>query len=37
MSDLTIADKLRKKYHRCEEVTNLKEMIDRSATIYKDI
>ena len=36
MSDLTIADKLRKKYHRCEEVTNLKEMIDRSATIYKD-
>ncbi len=36
MSDLTIAEKLRKKYHKCEEVTNLKQMIDRSATIYKD-
>lgn len=33
--ELTIADKLRKKYHKCEEVTNFKEMLDRSATIFK--
>lgn len=32
---LTTADKLRKKYHKCEEVTNLKDMLYRSATIYK--
>ena len=31
----TIAEKLQKKYHKCEEVTNFKEMLDRSATIYK--
>ena len=33
--ELTIADKLRKKYHKCEEVTNFKEMLDRSAIIFK--
>lgn len=32
---ITIADKLRKKYHKCEEVTNFKDMLDRSATIFK--
>lgn len=33
--ELTIAEKLRKKYHKCEEVTNFKDMLDRSATIFK--
>ena len=32
---IKIADKLRKKYHKCEEVTNFKDMLDRSATIFK--
>ncbi len=36
MSNLIIADKLRKKYHKCDEVTNLKEMLYRSADIYKN-
>ena len=31
-----IASKLEKKYHKCEEVTNLKQMLDRSVAIYKD-
>ena len=31
----TIAEQLKEKYHKCEEVTNFKDMIDRSATIYK--
>lgn len=34
-TDLTIADQLRKKYHKCEGVTNFKEMLYRSATIYQ--
>ena len=32
---VTIAEKLNEKYHKCEEVTNFKEMLERSATIYK--
>ena len=33
--ELTISEKLKEKYHKCEEITNFKEMIDRSATIFK--
>lgn len=33
--EISIAEKLRKKYHKCEEVTNFKDMLDRSASIYK--
>ncbi len=33
--ELTIAEKLREKYHKCEEITNFKEMLDRSAKIFK--
>ncbi len=33
--ELTIEEKLKEKYHKCEEVTNFKEMLDRSATIFK--
>lgn len=33
--ELSVAEKLKKKYHKCEEVTNFKDMIDRSAEIYK--
>ena len=33
--DLTVAEMLKTKYHKCEEVTNLKEMLYRSAKIYK--
>lgn len=33
--ELTITDKLKEKYHKCEEVTNFKEMLDRSASIFK--
>lgn len=33
--EMKIADKLRKKYHKCEEVTDFKEMLDRSEAIYK--
>ena len=32
---LNIAEQLKQKYHKCEEVTNFKEMIERSAQIYK--
>lgn len=32
---LNDAEKLKKKYHKCEEVTNFKEMLYRSAKIYK--
>lgn len=32
---ITIAEKLAKKYHKCEEVTNFKDMLYRSADIYK--
>lgn len=34
--ELTIEEKLKTKYHSCEEVTNFKEMLERSATIYKE-
>ena len=33
--NLTIAEQLKKKYHKCEEVTNFKQMLDRSAEIFK--
>ena len=32
---LNIAEQLKQKYHKCEEVRNFKEMIERSAQIYK--
>lgn len=32
---LKIADKLKEKYHKCEEVTNFKDMLDRSISIFK--
>ncbi len=32
---LTISEKLKNKYHECEEVTNFKDMLYRSATIFK--
>ena len=32
---LNIAEQLKQKYHKCEEVTNFKDMIERSADIYK--
>ena len=31
---LSIAEQLKQKYHKCEEVTNFKEMIERSTEIY---
>ena len=33
--DLTIADRLKKKYHKTEEVTNFKDMLYRSGDIYR--
>ena len=33
--EISIAEKLKEKYHKCEEVTNFKEMLERSVTIYK--
>lgn len=33
--NLTISERLKKKYHKCEEITNFKDMIDRSAKIFK--
>lgn len=33
--EISIAEKLKKKYHKCEVVTNFKEMIDRSASVFK--
>ena len=32
--NLTIKEKLEKKYHKCEEISNLKEMLYRSSNIY---
>ena len=32
--ELTVAEKLKKKYHKTEEVTNLKDMLYRSGNIY---
>ncbi|MEI3395178.1 MAG: AMP-binding protein [Clostridia bacterium] len=32
---LNIAEQLKQKYHKCEEVTNFKDMIERSAQIFK--
>ena len=34
-NDLPIAEQLKEKYHKVEEVTNFKEMLYRSASIYK--
>ena len=31
---LNIAEQLKQKYHKCEEVRDFKEMIERSAQIY---
>lgn len=33
--NLTVADKLKKKYHKTEEVTNFKDMLYRSGDIYR--
>ena len=33
--NLSVAEKLKTKYHKCEEVTNFKDMLERSAEIYK--
>ena len=33
--ELNIAEQLKLKYHKCEEVTNFKDMLERSAEIYK--
>ena len=33
--ELTVAEKLNKKYHKTEEVTNLKDMLYRSCDIYR--
>ena len=33
--ELTAAEKLKKKYHKTEEVTNLKDMLYRSGDIYR--
>ena len=33
--ELTVAEKLKKKYHKTEEVTNLKDMLYRSGSIYR--
>ena len=33
--DLIVAEKLKKKYHKTEEVTNLKDMLYRSGSIYR--
>ena len=32
---MTIAEKLKKEYYKTEEITNIKELLDRSANIYK--
>ena len=33
--ELKIADKLKEKYHKCEEITNFKDMLERSESIFK--
>lgn len=33
--NITIQEKLKKKYHKCEQITNFKEMLDRSVLIFK--
>lgn len=33
--NLTVQEKLKEKYHKCEEVTNFKEMLYRSSEIFK--
>lgn len=35
MSQLPISEKLKKKYHKTEEVNDFKQLLERSATIYK--
>ena len=32
--ELSIKEKLSKKYHKCDEISNLKEMLYRSSNIY---
>ena len=34
--NMPVAEQLKQKYHKCEEVTNLKDMLYRSASIYKE-
>lgn len=33
--ELTITDKLIKKYHKCEEITNFKKILERAESIFK--
>ncbi len=33
--ELKIADKLKEKYHKCEEITNFKDMLEKSESIFK--
>ena len=33
--ELTIAEKLKKKYHKYEDITNFKDMLERSGKIYR--
>ena len=33
--EIAISEILKEKYHKCEEITNLKDMLYRSAEIYK--
>ena len=33
--NLNTAEQLKKKYHKTEEVTNLKDMLYRSGTLYR--
>lgn len=34
-NELKIADKLKEKYHKCDEITNFKDLLDRSEEIFK--
>lgn len=34
-NELIIAEKLKKKYHKCDEITNFKDMLNRSEEIFK--
>lgn len=34
-NELTIAEKLKKKYHKCNEITNFKDILNRSEEIFK--
>ena len=34
-NNLSVADQLKKKYHKTEEITNFKDMLYRSGDIYR--